>query len=236
MPEECQGDDQDMVDGLTGSSGAEGRLLPTKRRTRRPVAADDVRCTFVFRLYFDAGTKRWFFCEKGVGCCQHTGHCFKGADNVIQPTKNIGQDNMELSKQLLDAGTAIQSVIAFMHERTGQTLSADALKSMRQKGRDALLLSNGQNASLMSSADRLLHNLESDPDTCCVALLAEHDTALLSTPKVLAKHKRKESHSVEMELRSVEGDIHTVTCVQDVTLGNAEESPVTLANKIRQFW
>lgn len=186
---------------------------PTKRHTYRPIAGAHVRCTFFFRLYIDVASKRWFFYEEGVGCCQHVGHLNKHADHVIQPTKNIGQDNMVLVQQLLDAGTAVQSVIAFILDRAGQTLSPKPWKNETER-EDALLLSTSPNGSLdlssMSSADRLLHNLETDPDISYVALLAEHDSALLSTPKVTAKYKRKESHSVEMELTSMPGEVHTV--------------------------
>jgi len=85
--------------------------------------------------------------------------------------------------------------ISYSLDRTGQTLSADALKKMRQKGRDALLLFTSHNGSLdpssMSSADRLLHNLETDPDVSYVALLAEHDGGLLHTPQGHSQVQKK---------------------------------------------
>jgi len=144
---------------------------------------------------------------------------------------------MELTQELIGAGINLQSVADFIEKRTDQRLSQDALKRMRKDIKNSLIVSRAAGANIdpsrMSAADRLLFNLENDPDSLFVALFADYDTPLLATPKIVARSKRRESHSIEVECQSTDGEIHRVTSVGNVWLGNAEESPATVSKKIR---
>jgi len=174
--------------------------------------------------------------REGPGDVRHCGHLPVEPEHIKLPTKNIGEENMNLASQLMEANFSIGSVKDFMENRTGQQLSSDALKHMRHKTRDALLVHSTGVAihpSNMSAADRLLANLDSCPKTSYVALFGEMDSDLLTIPKFTARKKHRENVATETEHSSVEGEHFTVTNVDNTPLGNMEESPRTTAQRIR---
>jgi len=108
-------------------------------KTSRPREVEH-KCPFNFTLYWDNQPKRWYFLREGPGDNRHCGHFPTEPEHIQLPTKNIGEENMDLASQLMEANFSIGSVKDFMDNRTGQQLSSNALKHMRHRTRDALLV------------------------------------------------------------------------------------------------
>ena len=210
----------------------------TKRQTSRPVAGESTRCSFHFNVYWSPAEQRWFFYKNGAGSRNHCGHGLKQTQHVVQPSRNIGAEATNLANDLIATGVNLQSVADFIQQRTGQRLTQDMLKGMRKTIKETLIVSRAvpgtvNEPSSLSAADRLLNYFESDPDIEYCALFADYDTPLLQTPKIVARSKRKRSLGVESECPTRGGDVNTEASVDNVWLGDGEESPVTVGVKIR---
>lgn len=204
-------------------------------KTSRP-RQEQHSCPFNFTLYWDSQHSRWYFQREGPGDNRHLGHLPVEPEHILLPTKNIGEDNMKLTEQMMEANFTPASVRDFMENRTGQQLSTAALRHIRNKTRDTLLVHSSDVAihpSHMSAADRLLANLDSSPNSSYVALFGEMDSDLLTIPKFTGRKKQRDNAAMETEHPSDDGEHFTVTHVDDTPLGTLEESPRSTAQRIR---
>jgi hypothetical protein len=108
-------------------------------KTTRPIQEDDV-CPFNFNIFWEETTSRWYFDENGRGNNMHAGHAKKEYLHVAQPSKNVGQENINIAMDMLSQNIGAASVRAF------------ALRAMDQLSND-LMAMGFKNSGLQQSLE-----------------------------------------------------------------------------------
>lgn len=208
-----------------------------KTKTHRPLTKEE-RCPFEFAIFWDSKLSLWYFFLEGPGCAIHKGHCRKKLEEVRQLANNVPEDEMDIAKDLLSQHVPSMAIRSLVETRTGIQLSADQLRKVRTKLRDVSLLTGASSQNHTSTAaDRLLNNLQESSTMSFVALFADYESNLMTVPKVRSLRQQKTSAVVEMLYENIDtnagSQIPVRTIVNNVTLGDATESPISFANTVR---
>jgi hypothetical protein len=187
-------------------------------RTNRPLTKEE-KCPFQFPIYWHEERKLWYIWSKNAGCLKHCGHCQLLPDEVPASISELSSEDRELVNNLFNIHAQSATTQAFLSERTGLDFTKDQIRHLYTKYRNSTETESFDPAT-STPADRLLHNLESNPDCSFYALFARWDTDLLRVPQL---------RSVYREPGGPEQEVET----NEAAVTDATDSAIAFAQRVR---
>ena len=207
--------------------------VPHQKRSQHPQKKNEglegCKCPFGFTVFWNSHHQRWYLPKQQAGSLDHIGHPHLYQDEIRHGVNVIGEDNMELTQQAFSSEIRPGQTQNLIEERTGTTLEAWQVKHQFKKKHDSDLIVNCAldsplNPSQMTAADKLLADLESNPNESYYALFARFETDLL---KIVAKRKRERG-----QLPLADDDEEIMIDVD--SLQDAADSASDYANRVRR--
>jgi hypothetical protein len=151
------------------------------RQTSLPTTPAE-KCPFTFNVFYSNDKCRWFIKKQGGGCSTHIGHCHLDPNQVKARSTTLDKDQYERVLEELQLNIPVAAIQALLEKRTDTNLSYHQLMAIRKKAAHTLVL------GVSSPAERLMRNLQADPDVHYVVYTAHHSMGnLISTFRVSKK-------------------------------------------------
>ena len=179
--------------------------------TSKPISNAET-CKFNFCVYFHKTFQRWFFPKEGGGSLHHSGHAATPAALSQTSTRNVSKQDMELIVQSLEKNIPVAAIKELIRSRSGVNLSKAQLNNLR---RTTVL---GKDMADLSPAERLIHNLRSDPQMSFIMLTAQNE---VGTGLNVIRKTTKRKSNIEFEnytSKLHQGDVHDDTPASYATL------------------
>ena len=182
--------------------------IPRERKTQLPLKHDDDdkededNCPFYFNVYWDEDSNRWFIPHQQKGSLDHCGHMHTNPDHIKIQSRHVPKEEIEISKDALDAKISATATGSLLKKRTGLTLDWQQLQYLKTKNKNALVMSKrgSKSSGNITPVDRLIADLDHDPATSYICLFGEANSGLITI-----KTKKKNS-AVEEVFTSDLGD------------------------------
>ena len=178
--------------------------IPRKRKTQLalPPKSDDDDdnddnsiCPFYFNVYWDEESKRWFLPHQQKGSLEHCGHMHICPQHLKIQSRHVPGEEIKISKDALDAKISATSTGTLLKKRTGIALDWQQLQYLKNKDKNALVMSKrgDKSSGNITTVDRLLADLDADPETSYICLFGELNSGLITI-----KTKKKNSNVEEV--------------------------------------
>lgn len=182
--------------------------IPRERKTQLPLKHDDDdkededNCPFYFNVYWDEDSERWFIPHQQKGSLDHCGHMHTNPDHIKIQSRHVPKEEIEISKDALDAKISATATGSLLKKRTGLQLDWQQLQYLKTKNKNALVMSKrgSKSSGNITPVDRLIADLDNDPATSYICLFGEANSGLITI-----KTKKKNS-AVEEVFTSDLGD------------------------------
>ena len=165
-------------------------------------------CPFRFRLYWDEEKERWFFPHKQRGCVQHCGHLQVTPQFLRMQTRFEPQEELEIAENALDSHISAAATGTLFAKRTGKLLDIHQIKYLKEKKKNDLVMnareSIGDTSHGVTAVDRLIADLNADPETSYVVLYADFNSDLL-TLKTKTKNLNNAAQIAEFTTDNLDG-------------------------------
>lgn len=147
--------------------------IPRERKTQLPLKHDDDdkededNCPFYFNVYWDEDSNRWFIPHQQKGSLDHCGHMHTNPDHIKIQSRHVPKEEIEISKDALDAKISATATGSLLKKRTGLTLDWQQLQYLKTKNKNALVMSKrgSKSSGNITPVDRLIADLDHDPAT-----------------------------------------------------------------------
>ena len=173
------------------------------KRTFRPIDdGDECTCKFSFQVVWNEKHERWCLPKEQAGCPDHNGHPEREPNECRMFAKDYSKEAIDTVTDCLKVGIRPNQISALMHQKEGHMMDEAQIRHMRSQLRDATVINLESIRSLLTgrasmahshitSADRLIANLEKDCRYSYTALYAQQESELLKVYR-LGKSKEKE--------------------------------------------
>jgi len=189
---------------------------PRKTKTTKPVLSqadnvqsseslgvEDVKCPFRFNIYWDQQRRRWWLPKKQSAVSHHCGHTEQTPDQIRIRTNKLGQEQLQRIKNCVETFVGCATIADLTRLESGMDIEYSQLHNLRRKVREQHYLSvvpGMEAAGPSTSADRLLANLENDPETSYIVLYGSYESNLLTV------YKKVKSTTLQSEITAVDHD------------------------------
>jgi hypothetical protein len=157
--------------------------------TSRPITNAET-CKFNFCVYYHKINQRWFFPKEGGGSLLHSGHAATPAALSQTSTRNVSKEDMELIVLSLEKNIPTAAIKELIRSKSGTNLSQEQLKNIR---RTTVI---GKDMVNLSPAERLIHNLRSDPQMSFIMLTAQKE---VGSGLIVIKKTTKRKSQIEFD-------------------------------------
>jgi hypothetical protein len=146
--------------------------------TKKPTKEEDT-CKFNLCVFYHHGIKRWFFPKEGGGNASHNGHPRLPYQFQQTPISCVSKEDIDLAVKALTANIPTAAIKELLRSRSKVNLSTSQLRQLR------LTTVIGKEMLQCSPAERLIHNLKSNPDMsfCMLTALKEVGSDLIRIKK-----------------------------------------------------